>query len=312
VTTLIAGAGFSKWAAKLPLARELFDFRVKPFGVREAKKLASLRDFKTAWDGTHPSEPAEAFIDFALRQGRDSGKLVIWYVVRRLSDPYIWEEWHSGRWRRHVLMLDEHRKSDKPGVQEARAFLVGVLGTLLDGIVTTNYDLLVEYALGTTGFNYGIPGEQLVGRGPYPLSHWLHPVTLTGAVSLAKVHGSISWDTSARYTDGRRGMTGNALILAPVPNKKPPPELSAQWDLAARLLRRASSIVVFGFAFNPYDSEFLDHLRAESTSVKHVLLIDTRPKERSARDIWPNASLETLPPPPQSEPDIRKWLRRSA
>jgi len=312
VTILLTGAGFSKWAADLPLARDLFDFAIKPFGVREAKKLATVRDFKISWDKTHPSGPAEAFIDFALCQGSKIGKLVIWYVVRRLSDPYIWEEFHSGRWRRHVLMFDELRKNDKPGVQKTRGFLVGVLGMLLDGIVTTNYDILVEYALGTTGFNYGIPGEQLFGRGPYPLSHLLHPVVLTGAVSLAKVHGSISWDATNHYTDGRRGMTGNALILAPVPKKKPPPELNTQWDLAGKLFRRASSVVVFGFAFNQYDSEFLNHLRSESTSVKHVLLIDIRPNERSARDIWPRATIETLPPPPESEPDIRKWLRMSA
>ncbi len=309
---LMLGAGFSKWAANLPVAKDLFDFAIEPFGVREEKKLSSVRDLKASWDLAHPSEPAEAFIDFAMRQRRETSQLVVWYVVRRLSDPYIWREWHSGKWRRHVLMLDEHRKEERPGVQEARRFLVGVLGALLQGVITTNYDLLVEYALGTKGFNYGIPGEPLVGRGAYPVSTWLHPVVLTGVVSLAKVHGSISWDAGAHYTDGRRGMTGNALILAPVPNKTAPPELAGQWQLAARLLGRAARMVVFGFAFNPYDAELLNHLRTHGAAVKGVLLIDIKPNVDAAKHIWPAASIATLPPPPESERDIRKWLRRSA
>jgi hypothetical protein len=312
MATLMVGAGFSSWAADLPLARDLFDFSMEPFGVREDKKLSSVRDLKASWDWAHPSEPAEAFIDFAMRQGRETSQLVIWYVVRRLSDPYIWKEWHSGKWRRHVLMFDEYRKDERPGVQEARAFLVGVLGSLLDGVITTNYDLLIEYALGTKGFNYGVPGEQLLGRGAYPVSTWLSPVALTGIVPLAKVHGSISWDATAHYTDGRRGMTGSALILAPVPNKTAPPELKGQWQLASSLLREASTVVVFGFAFNPYDAEFLDHLRTHGGSVRHVLLIDPKPNETAAREIWPAASIEALPPPPQSESDIRRWLRKSA
>jgi hypothetical protein len=277
MVTVIIGAGFSKWAANLPVAKDLFDFVIEPFGVREEKKLSSVRELKASWDLAHPSEPAEAFIDFAVRQRREISELAVWYVVRRLSEPFIWKEWHSGKWRRHVLMIDEHRKEERPGVLKVREFLGGVLGTSLQGIITTNYDLLIEYALGTKGFNYGVSGEPLVGRGAYPVSTWLHPVMLTGAVSLAKVHGSISWDTRAHYTDGRRGMTGNALILAPVPNKKAPAELAGQWHLAARILGRAARTVVFGFAFNPYDVELLNHLRTHGTTVKSVLLIDIKP-----------------------------------
>jgi hypothetical protein len=312
MVTLILGAGFSKWAAKLPVAKELFDFAIEPFGVREERKLWSMRKLKASWDLAHPSDPAEAFIDFAMHQSRETSQLVIWYVVRRLSDPYIWKEWHAGKWRRHVLMLDEHRKDARPGVQEARGFLASLLGALLQGVITTNYDLLVEYALGTKGFNYGVPGESLVGRGAYPVSTWLHPIVLTGRVPLAKAHGSISWDASGHYTDGRRGLTGNALILAPVPGKTRPPELAGQWELAASLLGRAKRIVVFGFAFNPYDAELLNHLQTHSGAAESVLLIDVKPNVDAARQIWPSASVATLPPPPDSERNIREWLRRSA
>ena len=311
MVTLILGAGFSKWAANLPLAKDLFDLAIHPFGVREHKKLASMRALKNSWDLAHPTDPAEAFIDFATDQSREISQLVLWYVVRRLSEPYIWREWHAGKARRHVLTLDDHRKDERSGVQEARAFLLNVLGELLEGVITTNYDLLIEYALGSKGFNYGVLGEQLVGRGAYPLSTSLHPVVLTGSLPLAKVHGSISWDARAHYTDGRRGLTGNALILAPVPGKTAPSDLEGQWELAASVLDRGDLIVVFGFAFNPYDAELLDHFKTHGAKAKSVLLIDIKPNVAAARHVWPSASISTLPPPPESEPDIREWLRRS-
>lgn len=311
MVTVIAGAGFSKWAAKLPLAKDLFDCEIEPFGVREKNRLKFIRELKASWDLEHPTDPAEAFIDFAMHQDLRTSTMVLWYIVRCLSDPYIWQEWHAGKWRRHVLMIDENRKNERPGVEVAQNFLSGIFGANLQGIITTNYDLLIEYALGTNGFNYGVPGETLVGRGAYPLSSLLHPVVLTGVLSLAKVHGSISWDSRAHYTDGRRGLTGNALILAPVPGKTVASELEGQWQLAASLLNKAERIVVFGFAFNQYDKELLDHFSIHGAAVKSVLIIDINPNIEGVKRIWPHASIAALPPPPESEHDIREWLRGS-
>ena len=65
-------------------------------------------------------------------------------------------------------MIDENRASDRPGVVPVSDFL-GRLGEVT-GLLTTNYDLLVEYALGTKEMNYGMQGEVLTGRGPYPVS----------------------------------------------------------------------------------------------------------------------------------------------
>lgn len=147
------GAGFSKWAAGLPVAAELFDFQVEPFGVQEQDRLKLVRQLKAAWDAEHPNGTAEEFIAYALATTSRFRAAVLWYIVRRLSEPYIWTEWHTGKWRRHVLMIDENRKFDRPGVTRARDFLLG-LGQDINGILTTNYDLLVEYALGTRLFNY--------------------------------------------------------------------------------------------------------------------------------------------------------------
>jgi hypothetical protein len=206
---ILLGAGFSKWAAGLPVAAELFDFQLEPFGPREDDKLRFVRQLKAAWDSQRPDSTAEQFIAHALAGPPRNRGAVLWYIVRRLSEPYIWSEWHAGRRRRHVLMIDENRKVERPGVTRARAFLLG-LGPDVSGILTTNYDLLVEYAFGTKLFNYGRRGEVLSGRGAYPVSQWQNPVALTGPVSIAKMHGSISWDAHGRYTEGRRGLTGNA------------------------------------------------------------------------------------------------------
>ena len=151
--------------------------------------------------------------------------------------------------------------------------------------------------------------EALTGRGPYPVSQWANPVTLTGSVSVAKMHGSVSWDENARYTDGRRGLTGDALIIAPTPKKSMPDSLREVWDLAAQILGRSDRLVVFGFAFNPYDGALLEHLAAHGRSLRHVAVIDTRPDLERVTRVWPGATAVALRPPPAGLTDLDTWLR---
>lgn len=287
--------------------RELFDFQIKPFGVRDESKIHIVRSANAAWVSEHAEGLAEQFVAHALAAQPNIRNAVSWYIVRRLSEPYVWSEWHAGRWRRHVLMIDEYRKDKQPGVTRARDFLFR-LRPRLSGILTTNYDLLVEYALGTKLFNYGRPGEVLTGRGAYPVSQWRNPVTLRGSITLAKMHGSISWDLKGRYTDGRGGITGNALIVAPTPEKTPPANLLPEWELAGAILRDSTSLLVFGFAFNPYDKALLAHLHAHGRHIKHVILVDKNPETNRVRRVWPQAEVCVLPPPPEGEPECENWL----
>ena len=305
---LLLGAGFSKWAADLPLGSQLFDFAIEPSGVRERRRLERLIGLKDEWDARNPAGLAEQFIaDVLLSQDVRSRKDVLWYVVRRLSEPYIWQEWHSGRPRRHVLMIDENRKWDRPGVRAAARFITRC-GLQLAGIITLNYDLLVEYALGSQGFNYGIVGEVLQGRGPYPVSQWRSPVTLRGDLPVAKLHGSISWDADGRYTDGRRGLSGKALIVAPTPEKQPPTELGDQWELSSAILGRTSRMIVFGFAFNEYDQAVLTHLAEEGKNLVDVAIVDVCPRGDAAARVWPGARVRSCQPPPGGSDDLRAWL----
>jgi len=160
---LFLGAGFSRWAAGLPVANGLFDFDIEPSGPRDAGRLNTVRTLKYEWDKTHPKRLSEEFIADALTFNEKSREALIWYIARRLSAPFIWNEFHSGRWRRHVLMIDENRRFSILGVTKAADFIKRFSYRELDGIITTNYDMLVEYALGTKGVELWLSQSSPVG-----------------------------------------------------------------------------------------------------------------------------------------------------
>jgi hypothetical protein len=306
---LFLGAGFSKWAVNLPIAKDLFDFDIEPWGPREHKKLKIIKSLKDKWDVVHPNELSEQFIADALQFPKNDKEIVLWYLTRRLSEPFIWKEFHAQRWRRHVLMIDEKRKFDVDGIKATREFFQQHRGSRMSGIITTNYDMIVEYALGTQEFNYGILNQVLTGRGPYPVSQWRNPVTLTGTIPLSKIHGSISWDENAYYTDGRRGLAGHALIVAPTLEKKVSESLRFVWELAKSILSKATRLLVFGFAFNLYDEVVINLLRVGGKNLKSILLIDIESKYERAKSIWPKANILSIQPPPEGNTEMRNWLQ---
>jgi hypothetical protein len=306
--SLFLGAGFSKWASNLPLVSNLFDFDIFVRGPREKKKLERVRKLKAYWDHSHPSEYPEKFIAHAhdLMKEKDLEN-VLWYIVRRLSDPFLVNDPWSPRTR--IPMIDEEIVSEIPGVVNASRFLNKCLSPATSGIITTNYDMLVEYALGSGGFNYGVRGQLLRGRGKYSVAKWNRgPVTLSGHIPLVKLHGSVNRDRTGYYTEGRRGITGRALIVAPVPEKRPPLELQTEWDLAFKILKRSSTLIVFGFAFNSYDQAVLNMLRNGGKNLASVLLVNLTSKDEIAKEIWPDAHITTSLPPQNDFHEIDRWL----
>jgi len=304
--TLILGAGFSYWAASLPLVRSLFDSKIDILNDREERRLKKVEIFKAKWDKDHPGVNPEQFIEHILRNGTVSErKLLLWYITRRLSDPFLATITRGIQ----TLMIDDSRKTRLPEIRKATEFFEYVGHTSLAGIVTPNYDLLVEYSLGTSSFNYGMLGKKLYGRGKNHIFPWQGAwPTLKGALPVAKVHGSLSWmEDGTHFTDGRCGLKGKAHIVPPIPEKARPPELNAVWQLAERILKASAAILVFGFAFNPYDKALLELLKS-GDDVKNVLLVDPLPNVDAARKIWPGSQIKTCSPPPGSWSDIREWL----
>jgi hypothetical protein len=309
--SLFLGAGFSKWAANLPLVSGLFDFDVAAFNRTDEGRIEAAKLLKRHWDGEHPGGNNEQFIAYATGLPDGEKDCVFWYVARRLAEPFIWKEFRAQRWRRHVLSIDEHRKFGVDDLLRASVFLQGFVGLSMAGVITTNYDMVVEYALGTRGFNYGVVNQELVGRGPYPVSTWQSPVRVTGKTRLAKIHGSISWDEKGYYTDGRRGITGDALIVAPASEKHIPEALRGAWDLAGQILGQSEKVLVFGFAFNPYDQLVLELLRSKGKNMRSVLLVDVEPNLRAAESLWPQARVTHCLPPPDGEDQLRGWKAAS-
>ena len=83
------GAGFSRWAADLPLASELFDFNIRIRNPREARRVELVEQEWREWRAMNPDGLAEQFIATALELPERARKRVIWYVTRRLCDPFL-------------------------------------------------------------------------------------------------------------------------------------------------------------------------------------------------------------------------------
>jgi hypothetical protein len=109
---LFLGAGFSRWAVDLPVASGLFDFRIEP-STREKNRLEKVKPLKETWDKENPNELAEQFIADALSLSPKQGEDVIWYIARRLSEPFVINIHPFQKPERHILAIDDAHRSDE-------------------------------------------------------------------------------------------------------------------------------------------------------------------------------------------------------
>lgn len=79
--------------------------------------------------------------------------------------------------------------------------------------------------------------------------------------------------------------------------------------MAKQILQRTDYLVVFGFAFNPYDEAVLELLKCAACNLRSVLLIDIAPKTERVRELWPKATITSCSPPPGGDAEIMRWLR---
>jgi hypothetical protein len=308
---LFCGAGFSKWAVGLPTAYELFDFKIRTYGIRESSKLKKIQDFKIKWDKEHPSGKAEEFIGYSIDHPTEYEKLVVWYIARRLAEPFIEKDDPSMLSNnevegRRLLAINEKRKFKREGVKKATDFINYLSGPYLEGIITTNYDLLLEYTLGTKKFFYGGRSRLLYGpRRAYAFPGDKKPVNLKGSLPLVKLHGSVSLTEKGYCADSRGCITGKAIIIPPAHNKKVSDLLIPEWAYARQILKNSKKIIFFGFRFNDYDQELLALLRETEPWMKEIILINQNSDVKMlAKKIWPSAKIKLIHPRGLNEQDL--------
>lgn len=316
---LFFGAGFSKWAINLPTAPELFDFQIKVWGPREGSKLKRIKKIKEIWDNKNISSNSEEFISYLLDLSPETRKLAIWYVARRLTDPFIEKDKFFEKFPmlypeitgRRVMTIDEKRKLEISGIKKAKEFIDPLLGPSLEGIITTNYDLLIEYALGTKNFCYGNRSRLLYGprRGYYLVSFKKNPVYLRGTLPVIKLHGSISLTEKGYCTDGRGGITGKAIIIPPAQNKRISDLLTTEWNHARKILKKSKKIIFFGFGFNRYDQEIFELLKETEPWIDKIILININEDIKTmAKKIWSSADIVLIHPRELSEIDLKSYI----
>jgi hypothetical protein len=301
-TALMLGAGFSKWSCDLPLVSELFDFKIRTYNQTEERRVIRLKKIYESWRAKNLHEHIEEFIRFSQGPGLRFN-LTNWYITRRLTEPFVV---HGSR--RYTWYINSYYTQQHKGIEKARGIITalsGISGAENLSILTANYDLVPEYALGTRGFNYGILHER-IGYTPYP---YPRPVFVTGPVSIAKLHGSISWTEDAKFPDSRCGLTGKCLIVPPVTGKKAPKLLEDQWTLAKKILVKCHKLVVFGFSFNEYDTAIRDFFKAQLSPDAEVTLVDvvdhrTRLAPILGSRVWPAPGFEDTELGVFTEPEV--------
>lgn len=171
------------------------------------------------------------------------------------------------------------------------------------GVVSLNYDLLVEKVLGPAGFHYGgLPQPQVcTGRAssPFPRDRAREPLELTGAVPVWKPHGSLNWHRtwtdwdrmSARitiYPDLRAAFrgTGEAAIIPPVMVEDSVPAwLAGIWAGASALLASVEEWWVAGYSL-PEADVALKAVLADAAKAGTLRRIYVRNKTERTRPRW--------------------------
>lgn len=281
---LFIGAGFSKWCMNLPLVNELFDFEISNIRRRDEIWFKTLQKAKDQWDIQNPNSNNEKFIQDILNGKKVRlKKYLSKYLARRLSEPFLCQTYGGVQ----TFMYNDKSLNDLTGITKAKEFIKGFGIKNVYGIITTNYDLIIEYSLGTPLFNFGKKNAEVKGRGHNPAFPWQNtPVVLKGDIIVAKIHGSIAYDGFEYWSSGICGLNGRALIIPPSPEKKKNKDFNKEWRNAKKILNKINELIIFGFNFNPYDTAVLDLLKTNVDGLKRVHIYDIESKINKASKIW--------------------------
>jgi hypothetical protein len=296
VLALFLGAGFSKhWG--LPLAREVMDTNdLSSMRFPRRRQYQLLKRVEAYWKAT--SEQHNNVVDnFArLLQSPPPKDLSYEEFVQFLGLRFSMYHWRIGESRRTVGGVGDHirKKRDIPAGYES--FVRAFQGQRIAGIVTTNYDIVVEKLLGPHirgrlgGFNYGEPDEPLQAR-HYTSSQWSYgPIRVTGRIPLLKLHGSLNWALSptqelVKYIDARPSrLQGYRPVLLPPGLSDVSDALVGVWEHASRVLSAANIWVFCGYSMPPYDADVVNLLRSSAAiQLKRVVVLAPDPTSIMSR-----------------------------
>src|SRR5690554_3852198 len=142
---LFLGAGFSKWAANLPLVTELFDFDISYIRKNDEFWISKLKSVKSEWDERNIGFSNELFVQHVLdSKGVRLKQYLSKYLTRRLSEPFLCKTLTGIQ----TFMYNDRRAKELESTSKIQNFL-SKYQNKIKGIVSLNYDLVVEYALGT-------------------------------------------------------------------------------------------------------------------------------------------------------------------
>jgi hypothetical protein len=320
---LIVGAGWSA-AAGYPLAKDLLTGPILTASKQADKRSKSVRNAFVAWSDRVPNGLSEQFLADVAR-GRvvlpEEGQKrlfevgptplpwswVVEYVQLRLATAALPQSLQGLRPSRPIYY--ERRYNDSIWGQPSPphgSFTTALLTTArLVGVITLNYDLTCERALHpcpcrrAPGFFYDGLVEPRVARTETHASELFAPGMVwrgEGTVPLVKLHGSLNWhvqnDQLLVFQDARLAFRagGTAAIVAPVPEKAPPPWLAGAWRAARAVLSSATRWVVVGYSLPAYDRAVFDLLHSTAADVQRVELHD--PAATALRDRWQAVALD--------------------
>ena len=231
---LFRGAGFSKeWG--LPLNNEIREQQLSRSRLPAKWQVALFDKVYAVWGKSHKIHQGK--IDEFIKQLQPGGRLfgndyklsfddVTKFMALRLSA----EHWHIGGARATKMGTGDHVRKQKKIPVAYQQFVKALKNKSITGIITTNYDLVIEKLLGprTTGrlggFNYGKKEEKLEKRHHTSSKYYYGPVTITGKIPFLKLHGSLNWAVSPegiflKYVDARPSRVRNFSVLIDPPAK---------------------------------------------------------------------------------------------
>ncbi len=268
--TFFLGAGFS-YMAGCPLAKNLFEVLPERVAASQQKLADTVVRAWRNWVRDNPGSAADEFIREVYQKRYLWEYHLYWgelleFLSLTLARPFV--EWKAVSGRLRARDHDIYAATIGPTHELFWSSLFNHLKPgALKAVITTNYDILAERGLRPKptprrkrpGFNYGIPGEIIIGRRGYPISGYRTLYQLTGSVPLLKLHGSLNWgvddDKLKKYGDCRPALKGNAALLPPIEMSEIPCWLAPTWEAAARYLRETTSLCVVGYSLPEYDRD---------------------------------------------------------